>query len=912
MYCPRCIGRERELRALTDLARRAAAGESTAAFVSGDAGAGKTRLVEELARRLPRGMRNYRAACLEYAPSPLGPVVDIVAELAADKGSQRAAAGFAAPTGDDPVDKRRLFERVAVTLQTAGARAPLAVVIDDAQWADSATLDLVQFLIATLRGSRVLLVVAYRADEVAAGHPLHAVVARAMRARHVQRFELGPLSQADVHELIDATLPKAVRIPAESLRAVLDRSEGNPLYAEELLKAVVDDERSGVMRTALPDSLRGLLLERLRRFSAGDLALLEIAALIGRRFGAAFLARIGGRDAAALDAFLRLAVDAHFLREDPAEPGCFTFRHALTRDTIVDGILAMRARATHLLIAQEIEREPDREGRVVELAEHYWRAAAFAECAGYAQTAGDLAKTRHAYAQAAELYERALACGVAGERELIVLHEKAASAYESLGAPQKVLDHLQVAVDHYTATGDTVRLVETYIDLALALRRTAQTDSAFAVLRRASELGLSIEDDVLLMRIAVQLALLHAIAEEWPEVKAALHAAEPFIAHAGARDAVRFHSARAALHLADDELDGWERDSELAASIARAHGDPTLVAFALTSYGVDARKLARFDLASASFREATEAGIAYGPLYSVTFARLGYANVLYLTGKLRAALGLILEVLGDVHESTTIQILAGQFGVAIAIALRDDGLAQRCYSPDLLEAAFSTNEPIWYAPFAATIAEHQLANGDESAAVALLERMLASLPDGWGDCEALLPVAVCCAQPEVQRARARFPEARGTAANPFVEAYRELYDAYAAARFGTRDEKLHHAKTAAALLRGLGMPLHEAEAYELAEEPARAVALCEKVGAARLPRRLGPRSQRRSSATQLTAREREVVDVALRGMSNSAIADELSLSERTVEAHLAAAYRKLGVRSRGELISVLGRGSSTA
>ncbi len=107
------------------------------------------------------------------------------------------------------------------------------------------------------------------------------------------------------------------------------------------------------------------------------------------------------------------------------------------------------------------------------------------------------------------------------------------------------------------------------------------------------------------------------------------------------------------------------------------------------------------------------------------------------------------------------------------------------------------------------------------------------------------------------------------------------------------------------MLHRLGMPLLEAEAYELAEQPARTVALCETIGALRLARRLGPRPKRRSSATQLTTREREIVDVALRGLSNSAIAGELSLSERTVEAHLAAAYRKLGVRSRGELISVL-------
>ncbi len=187
-----------------------------------------------------------------------------------------------------------------------------------------------------------------------------------------------------------------------------------------------------------------------------------------------------------------MAIDEHFLIEDAAEPGCFTFRHALTRDTILDGVLAMQARAMHLVIAHQIEREPDSGERVVELAEHYWRAAAFAECAANAEPAGDLAKARHAYAEAAELYERALACGTADERGLVALHEKAASAYMSMGAPQKVLEHIHVAVDYYTAIGDAEKLVEVYLDLAIALRRTGQTESESAALRRAAELSASI------------------------------------------------------------------------------------------------------------------------------------------------------------------------------------------------------------------------------------------------------------------------------------------------------------------------------------------------------------------------------------------------------------------------------------
>ena len=905
LYCPRFIGRERELAALTEAARRAAAGHGAIAFVSGDAGAGKTRTIDELCRRLPRGMRCYRAVCLEYAPAPLGPILDILADLEAERGAPVGGTRFAGPTGDDPADKRRLFERVAAALRAAGTLEPFAMVIDDAHWSDTVTLELLHFLIGTLDDARVLIIVAYRTDELTETHGLSALIGRAARSRSVQRIELQPLSPAHIHELIDATLPKNVHVSAESRRGIRDRSEGNPLFAEEFLKAVVDDERFGDTRQALPESLRSLLHERLRRLDPADIRLLEIAALIGRRFGAAFLARLGGRDAGSLQPFLRTAIDEHFLIEDAAEPGCFTFRHALTRDTILDGMLAMDARAMHLVIAQQIEREPDRDERIVELAEHYWRAAAFVECAANAEPAGDLAKARHAYAEAAELYERALACGAADERGLVALHEKAASSYGSLGVPHKSLEHLQVAVEYYTATGDTARLVASYLELAFALRRAGDTEQESAVLRRAAALSEEIGDEKLLLRSTAQLAIVHAAAEEWSAVETDMRAAEPIRRHAEPPDEIRLLTSSAFLHLAKDELDAWQDNFERAAAIARSYGDPGLVALSLTSYAVGARKLARFDIALAAFREAAATGRTYGPTYLATFARLGYANVLYLTGELIASRAEMLDILGDVHQSTPIRILIAQFGVALAIALRDDALAERCHAAELLDAAFATNEPIQYAPLAATVAEYHLASGKDDAAVSLLERMLEALPDGWSDCEVLLPVAVCCSEASVERARTRLDHAAAAAQNPFADAYRELFEAYAAARFGSRERKMVHAKSAAALLRKLRMPLLEAEAFELAEQPARSVAICETIGARRLPRRIGPRPKRRSSTTHLTTREREIVDVALRGLPNSAIADELSLSERTVEAHLAAAYRKLGVRSRGELISVL-------
>jgi len=906
LYCPRFIGRDGELSALLDCARRAAGGTSSFAFVCGDAGVGKTRLVEELRRHPPRGMRSVRGACLDYAPSPLGPVLEILAGLEAERAPRPGVAGLK-PAGEDPVDKRLLFEGVGEALRFAAAVQPLMLVLDDVHWADTVTLELLQFLLATLGETRIFILVVYRTDELSPTHPLHALLARAARAPHAQRIELEPFGNAHIRELIDATVPKDLSLPAEALRDVRDRSEGNPLFAEEYLKTVVDDLRFGGVRSVLPASLRSLLLERLQRLAADDLRLLEIAALIGRRFAASFLARIGGRRAESIDGFLRLALDEHFLVEDAAEPGWFAFRHALTRDTILSGVLVMHARAMHVRIAEAIEHEADPDARVVELADHYWRAASFAECARYAEKAGDLAMARHAYSEAAEFYERALACGVADQHGLVTLHEKAAAAYKLLGSPKKVLEHLDVAVAYYSARGETERLVETYLDLALAYRRTAQSELAFDVLRQSADLSKSTGNEKLVLKSAVQLAQLHALAEEWSDVQAYVRDAEPHIAQGDALDAVRFHVARGSLHLANYDIARWRDDFERAASTARSHGDPTLIAFALTNFGIGARKFGELKLASRSFHEAAEAGRSYGPLYVATIARLGYINVSYLAGDLSASRDEMLDVLADLHESMPIRILVAQFGAALSIVLRDETLFQRSYAPETLEAAFSTNEAIQYAPLAAAIAEHHLADGDESAAVTLLERMLGVLPAGSDDYEVLLPVAVCCTRADVERALTRFGGARAVAKNPFVGACRELFEAYAAARFTNRAAKLGHATAAARSFQMLGMPLLEAEAYELAEQPARSVAVCETIGALRLPRRLGPRPARRAATTHLTAREREVVELALCSMTNSAIATDLSLSERTVEAHLAAAYRKLGIRSRGELLSVLAR-----
>jgi DNA-binding CsgD family transcriptional regulator len=226
-------------------------------------------------------------------------------------------------------------------------------------------------------------------------------------------------------------------------------------------------------------------------------------------------------------------------------------------------------------------------------------------------------------------------------------------------------------------------------------------------------------------------------------------------------------------------------------------------------------------------------------------------------------------------------------------------LFERCNAEQILASAHVggvTN----YGQLAAALAERYLAFGDVPRAAKLLNQVLDLIPSVWHDCMRLVPIAVCCPKPDVERA-ARFLERKPTDVDStFWGAFRSLFWGYASARFGTRDDKVRYAQTAARLFERLGMKLFEAESRELAEESGRALAMCQATGAIRVPRRL-QKAGTLPKAEALTPREREIFDLVCRRLSTRAIASDLSLSERTVESHIAAVFRKFNIRSRGEL-----------
>ncbi|HEY0798452.1 MAG TPA: AAA family ATPase, partial [Candidatus Baltobacteraceae bacterium] len=742
LYCPRLIERHEELSALLDLARQAAAGTGALAAVAGEAGIGKTRLLTEFRRSLPSTAASFGAACLEFAPAALGPIQSILGAIAADSRFGLGSDTFEWSLGHEIEDRFTVFGRIRDTLRRASSKAPIAIVLDDLQWADTATLELVQFLTDELATARVLIVLSYRSDALLEASPLQRLVGRLQRRTTSHFFTLEPLAQSAIAELIDATLAKHGALSADALRDVRTKSEGNPLFAEELLKAAVD--RSGATPIGAPISLRAVFLERLRKFSADDVHLLEVAALIGRRFRAAFLAQVGARPESSVAAFLRLAVDEHLFTEDQNEPGWFTFRHALVQEAILSRVLLFERQLVHSRIAQAIEREPDAHVRVTELSDHYWLAAAFEECTEYAMAAAEQARARYAYFEAAEQFERALACGINDDAARAALHESAASAHFALGNAEKSVQHFEVASALFEQLGETARAADICLQLARALRRHGDTIGAFAAVARAARIERETPDECLRVRLLIQVAQLHELARNWDEAATSLEEASHLLHLATSGDAVRFYISRAALRFTRPNREGWQADAQEAARVARASGDPLLVALALSNYGVDAIKIGRLDAALPALQEVVATSPRYGSLQTITFARLGYVQALLLGGRLRDARAQLYLALAERHESLAIQVLIAQLGITLSLVLRDHDLLERCHTKALVEKAFAAGDPALSAPLAAAVAEKHLADGDNTGALTMLQRMLTSLPEDEVVCELLLPVALCC------------------------------------------------------------------------------------------------------------------------------------------------------------------------
>ncbi len=535
------VGRALELSTLEQAAGRAEHHHGQVVGVVGEAGVGKSRLLHEMIRRLG-GWRVLQSAGAPYATrTSYFPIVEllkrhcyiedadttsavrakVVAALSRGVGDPDAVTPpvldlLAALPADDPFRlldpaerRRRTLDAVKRVVLAASAALPLCLIVEDLHWIDPETEAVLDDLVESVPGSRVLLLVNYRPEY------RH----RWGSKTYYRQLQLDPLSGETAEQFGRALLgadPAVQRLAAH----LAERTEGNPFFLEESVKSLVEagvlgGQRGAYQLTAtaprveIPSTVQALLSARIDRLPAEDKHILEMAAVIGKTFSRRLLQAITDQGPEALRGGLAALQAAEFIYETTVVPDVeYTFKHALTHEVAYEGLLDARRRALHAAVMDAIIRlHAERlDDHVERLAYHAVRGEVWEPVVVWSRRAAARAASRSAYAQAAVHLEQALAAlGHLGPtrtttEQAVDIRIELRELLVPLGKHRRTLEHLEEALPLAEALGDQHRLGVVYRSLGTAHWLLGDCVRGLAFGQKALALAEEIDDPLLRMR----------------------------------------------------------------------------------------------------------------------------------------------------------------------------------------------------------------------------------------------------------------------------------------------------------------------------------------------------------------------------------------------------------------------------
>ena len=433
---PIIVGRDRELERIDAALTEAAGGRPRLIVIRGEAGIGKSRLVDEaVTRARASGSPVLLGACLDIGEGglPYLPIAESLRGLVRtlDPGRLDRALGTAREDlsalvpelasrragGDQPernghehqpttIDRARLFERFIGFLGRLGEDRPVVAVVEDVQWIDRSTQDLVTFLVRNVTTEPLVAILTCRTDDLAPGDPVLAWLAELGRAPGAMRLSLERLDRESVTRQVEAIAGSIV--DRDAVGRIWGRSEGNPLFVEELV-ALADGDGS----RATPISLIEILLSRVASLDATTRRVLGAVAVAGRPVDERLLAPVLALDAATVTESVRVAIGRGVLVADPVD-GRHRFRHELLREVVERDLLAGERLALHERFAGTLANRPDLAdpspaGAEGELALHWAAAGRPGDAHRAAIAAATASDGVHAFTEAHRYLEQALA-----------------------------------------------------------------------------------------------------------------------------------------------------------------------------------------------------------------------------------------------------------------------------------------------------------------------------------------------------------------------------------------------------------------------------------------------------------------------------------------------------------------------
>ncbi|MBI5292151.1 MAG: AAA family ATPase [Chloroflexi bacterium] len=441
------IGRQHELDSLRREFQNAARGRTTFVLLSGEPGVGKSHLLAEVARLgEAEGARALRGQCLESeGMPPYLPFLEALGEYmrTAPQAQLRRQTGANAhvlatlfpeilqrlgdlsPLYDLPPEQARfrLYEAIAAFFRNLCEGQPALLLFDDLQWADAASLDLLAYIVRHQPSIRLLILAAARPGEGETNAPFQRLLSELDRLRHLNVIEIPPLSAEEIAGVAAHLL--GAPLEAQACRLLHEWSEGNPFFAEELLRGW---QEAGRMRRAesfwildpliegqLPRSILRAIEGRLARLPLSTLEKLRVAAILGRRFESRLLADALGQEVETVEEHLQPAVWVHLLR---AEGETYAFYHDTVREALYRQVIASRRQRLHGFIGRALEaRSAPRDGvlglpkdvhHLADLAFHFSRSGDREHGVHYARLAAEEALRAFAPLEAVRHYQSAL------------------------------------------------------------------------------------------------------------------------------------------------------------------------------------------------------------------------------------------------------------------------------------------------------------------------------------------------------------------------------------------------------------------------------------------------------------------------------------------------------------------------
>ncbi|MEO7371814.1 MAG: AAA family ATPase [Ilumatobacteraceae bacterium] len=831
------------LRAAIDQAR---SGVGRLILLTGEAGVGKTALLDSLGDR-DGAVQLWTGSCEQlFTARPLGPLADIATKTG---GRLADVVGRGAP----------VHEVFPVLLEELRSQ-PTLMVIEDVHWADEATLDVISLLPRRMSTTSSLVIVTSR-DELPLDHPLRLVLGE-MAAAGVERLRLSPLSLGAVREMAEPL--------GFDARELFHRTGGNPFFVTEILA-------TGCIE--LPPSVRDAVLARAAGLDPGARTLLEAVAIVSGIVPLRLVTALGGRHAVHLDTCLSsgMLVEAR---------GGVAFRHDLAREAIADGIEPLRRAALHA-IALDVLREAGADA--ARLAHHAEATGDFEAVARFAPIAAARAAAGGAHREAAAQYRSALRYSdhldPASRAELL---QQGAHEVYLIDQFDQAIEWLVEAVTLRHATGDVLLEGDAYRRLSVVQRCGGRRRDAHASGAQAVALLQSVPAGPELSAAYANMAMLAMNSSELEVGIAMAHRALDMAEHCGDRNVVVYTlNTIGMLELLSGNEAGLTALTE-SLEIALAEGRDDHVGRAYVHLADLAQRHRRWDLVDLYYSVAGEFCVEHGLDLWRRYLDVYFARTELDRGRWAEAISAIpasVDVPGSPLARITALVVLG----LVRARRGDPG-----FGPVLDEVrilAERSGELQWVAPVAAARAEAAWLSDDRVGVADETAGALQACIDGraawwageiawWRRCAGVVEDAPSCA------------------AEPWalLLAGRAAESAAAWSALGCPYEQ-------AIALASSDEPADLRAAFELFDslgaDPAAAIVVrrMREIGVRGIPR--GARSSTKANPSGLTSRELDVLRLIVQGLRNSEIAEQLVVSAKTIDHHVSSILTKLGVSSRG-------------